>query len=207
MEWEDSPFEWRYVRADPDSYERWKSGILMDEWYAADGDAADGLLQPYDVRLAGRGRAKPQYSAGFHYAEWFAARHYKREGNWRALIEKYTMERLRDPVVRRLYELARDVMGDALVETMRICERDPRGMPPDLVLYRLPLSAREWFFCEVKHRDRLKDEQAARFAELQTETGRRVVMFRVTDSQPFIRYADAWDARASKPGPTAAPQP
>lgn len=150
FEWENSPFEWTYLKADPELYKKWIAGVLFDEWFAQFGEPVGKLLRLYDVVLAGRGRPKPQYAMGNHYAEWSAALHFHEEGGWLALIEKYTMERRRSPVMRPLYELASDVMGDALTITRKVCDREgTRGQPPDLVLYRPPASAHDWFFCEV----------------------------------------------------------
>jgi hypothetical protein len=144
--------------------QRFRNRELQQVW----ADRYPGIFDQDDLRLA----TGPQAPRN-HYFEWLAAVRLHEFTGYVSLVEKYDCQN--HP---RKHALFRKLAGPRVFESVM---KNDQGRP-DLVVYSPDMA--DWFFAEVKGaKDRLRDRQRERFAELCELTGKPVMVVNFKDSR------------------------
>jgi hypothetical protein len=147
----------------------WKLGRLHPIWYRRD------MATFCKLDLS---NAKNQCRRGFHFGEWFIARHFLRAG-YCVLPEKYLNQKR-----PRALQKATDVLGEDGISYLKRMRRfggsklqtSPR---PDLLVYKSNLT--DFFFVEVKRdADRLSRAQRQFFPMIEEKLGCKVIVVKLT---------------------------
>lgn len=131
----------------------WKLGLLHEEWYRR----AKKTFCEIDLS-----NAAGQCHRGYHFGEWFVARHYLELG-YQVLPEKYLLDS-RPQALEKATELLGPVCVDFLTSKIKLVSKLRWPPNPDLLVFK----GKRYCFVEVKRdRDRLSPAQKEFFPMLE----------------------------------------
>lgn len=135
-------------------FELWRSGEIAGSWHVE----YPLLFKDSDWRTI-----RNQYALGYHFGEWFSARHFWNAGH-RVLIEKYVFPGSH----REDFAIAERLLGKEALLYLKGKAR--QCQPPDLLVYLPDFSS--FFFAEIKlESDVLREEQRVYFDEVEKLCG------------------------------------
>jgi hypothetical protein len=152
----------------PELLRDWKLGRLQSKWQKHDSNTFSKL----DLSNAIRQRRK-----GYHFGEWFTARHYLRQG-YEGLTEKWLHPSRGEKLSR-----AKEILGEAgvayLKRRRKLGGSKPRKSPrPDLLVIKSQPTS--FFFVEVKRDgDKLSRAQKRFFLMIERKFRRQVKIVKV----------------------------
>lgn len=150
----------------PRQRERFRTGILLEEWYKA----YPFIFDEQDAKIA---RNQTGATMNYHFFEWLAAVLLYQSFGFYSLVEQYEFKSH-----KRKQDILRGVLSDELFHLITDHEAIFGGVQaPDLFVYSPDYS--EWFFCEVKGpKDRLGDDQVRYFKRLSEASQKPIRLIR-----------------------------